>query len=168
MKLDKIEKEIQSHLKIICRTALKKSLSDKEWTAEILLKIGNLGKSKGYNICASSTSAGFEPEWLFDLTWYKYNDDLNQLKIPLILESEWNKSFTEIKHDFEKLLIARADHRIMIFQGKGDSINETISKLIEGVKSFSYSQVGDRYLFVAYNIEIKKFEFQQYTYSPTG
>ena len=55
--------------------------------------------------------------WLYDLTWVtvKGNDFVD---FPLVLESEWGLDNMYLDEDFRKLSVARAEHRIMIFQNK--------------------------------------------------
>ena len=66
-------------------------------------------------------------EWLYDVTWLKYERQRDGLEwpatalieAPLVAECEWGrgKNLEYIVEDFEKLLLARADVRLMIFDG---------------------------------------------------
>jgi hypothetical protein len=38
------------------------------------------------------------------------------IDVPMILESEWNLKVDEVEADFSKLLLGRADRRVMVFQ----------------------------------------------------
>ena len=50
---------------------------------------------------------------LYDVTWLKHeNDEL--VDAPLVAECEWGNK-RDIEYDFEKLLLARAGVRLMIF-----------------------------------------------------
>lgn len=64
-------------------------------------------------------------EWLYDLHWYtEGNEPYSPTSLPLVVECEWNPKkrgekkkipYSGIKYDFQKLLIANADLRLMIF-----------------------------------------------------
>ena len=41
------------------------------WSEKLKECIGMLGEARGYKVCASVCNKRFEPEWLFDLIWYK-------------------------------------------------------------------------------------------------
>jgi hypothetical protein len=61
-------------------------------------------------------------------------------------ESEWG-GWDAIKYDFEKLMVARAAHRVIVcsaYTRKG--AEKTLSNLVSMVKSFRGSQRADRYL----------------------
>ena len=63
------------------------------------------------------------PEWLYDVTWLKYEHEGERLLIeaPSVAECEWgNKG--DIDDDFEKLLLARAGIRLMIFNGFNQAV----------------------------------------------
>ncbi|WP_153796431.1 hypothetical protein [Foetidibacter luteolus] len=84
------------------------------WTREMKKALGNLGKSRGFKICAACKDEDFETEWLYDLIWYKENLKGNLIEVPLAVESEWSMGWKHIKFDFEKLLVANATLKLMI------------------------------------------------------
>lgn len=50
------------------------------------------------------------------MTWLAYEG--NELRdVPLVAECEWNARIEWIDEDFQKLLLARADVRVMVFTG---------------------------------------------------
>ena len=64
-------------------------------------------------------------EWLFDLHWYTDGKNpYTTLTLPLVMECEWQQKrkgdkvnkFSGIKYDFQKLLVANAELRLMIFK----------------------------------------------------
>jgi len=93
------------------------------WTHQLNRQLGQMGVSLGYHPCGRSCQDlknGWR-EFLWDLVWLRYSDDGKRLLgWPLALEHEWDLSDDEIDYDFEKLLLARAEHWAMVFQG-GDA-----------------------------------------------
>ena len=55
-------------------------------------------------------------EWLYDVTWLEYDRDGCVTAAHLVAECEWG-DITDIDEDFQKLLLARATVRLMIFDG---------------------------------------------------
>ncbi|PCJ27889.1 MAG: hypothetical protein COA97_02840 [Flavobacteriales bacterium] len=162
--LDKIEAQIFETLKPFAKKALDAELSDGDWTKGIMKLLGSLGEKNGCDISVSAISDDYDSEWLFDMTWWKYEN--NSLKeIPLVVESEWNRSIEEIQYDFEKIMVAKADHRLMIYQGgTKESVRETKEYLIQIIKNFKLSTIGDRYLFIGYCEEEGKFLRELFIY----
>jgi hypothetical protein len=118
------------------------------WTQNLISALGQLGYSKQYHVCGRGCRDYGQGEWLYDLVWLK-NVDNFIVDVPLILESEWSHRYTDISEDFGKLLVGRAQHRVMIFQQ--NNVDAIFRRLTEEVRNFSLTQVGDRYLFLGLN-----------------
>lgn len=72
--------------------------------------------------------------------------------VSLVLESEWATDQKSIDEDFQKLLLARAEHRVMIFQQKTlPDVEDVYDHLSRQISAFSRSQPGDRYLLAGLN-----------------
>jgi len=118
-----------------------------------------LGRARGYKVRTSVPEAD-EGGWLFDLTWRKEKRGWLQ-SIPLALESEWNHRGAS--YDFQKLIIARADRRVMILSAKPKTpAAPAIQALIQVVERCALTRDGDRYLFACWIEPEKKFEFRLY------
>jgi len=77
--------------------------------------LGDLGKRLGYKVCASTWDKKYNSEWLYDLVWYRENDEEYLVEVPLVVECEWGTNTKKhIKFDFEKLLLAKAGIKLMI------------------------------------------------------
>jgi hypothetical protein len=144
---DVIEVEIIGSVTGVAEKAVAEDWPDKEWTRGILLAVGALGKRHGYYGCGPGGDQG---GWLFDYVWIDNKRD----SLPLVLECEWGPTDVIIDDDFQKLRVARADHRVMIFQG-GD-IEWHFDRMAKDVRSFAYTQRGDRYLLLGFDWATKR------------
>ena len=98
------------------------------WTEQVMTQLCHWGLRKNWWVGAAGVDkrknlqkyakkhgGTIRREWLYDFTCLEY--DNKWLKgIPLIAECEWSKP-DDIDADFQKLLLARADIRLMIFNG---------------------------------------------------
>lgn len=111
-------------------------------------------------------------EWLYDLHWYQEIEPTcyRMTRLPLVVESEWDwirdaerekkttigegtpDVFGEIKWDFQKLLVANADLRLMIFQERiemsSDELDDYFDETIDGYK---HLEDGSKFLFIAFD-----------------
>src|SRR5215204_4685856 len=115
--LDNVEELVfQTATQIANQAARESWLNDKVWTQKLLSALGECGRQLGYYVCGGGAEQhGGQCEWLYDLVWLKNNNGFI-VDVPLILESEWSTSYKHISEDFEKLLVGRAQHRVMVFQ----------------------------------------------------
>jgi hypothetical protein len=94
-------------------------------------------------------------EFLYDLVWLTYGDDgFRMTGVPLVLECEWGR-LPDVDYDFEKLLLARADHRVMIFQGTDPE--QHFNRMIERVRHCGLTRSGDRYLLLCFDWAVRRF-----------
>ena len=158
---DAIEKQIIKILKTIPKESSRLKWSGaRPWTRQIKNKICKLGEKDRYcYVCASGDNTDWE-EWLYDVTWLKLDRNKSIRYSSLVLECEWGNAYEEIYNDFAKLLLARAQHRIMIFEGKSkDDILNIMRKLKKETTNFRDSTPKDRYLFAGYDNSRNTFEF---------
>ncbi len=141
---DAIEVEIINGVNGVVEKAVAEDWPDSWWTKEILVTVGALGKRHGYYTCGPG---GNQQGWLYDYVW------IDGERVPLVLESGWGGP-SQIDDDFQKLRIARAEHRVMIFQGK--NIDQKFDNLAEQVRAFAYTQAGDRYLMLGFDWVTKR------------
>ena len=109
-----------------------------------------LGKRAGYQTCTNGKIQGakWDKEWLYDLAWVHASDGFIVQDVFLVAEIEWSGT-RAIQEDFQKLLLARADCRVMIFDDT-DGLHEP---LIAQARTFGKSRPGDRYLFASFGDE---------------
>lgn len=137
-------------------------LSDKEWTYEIKSIVGELGFENHKKVCASGFPDYFEREWLYDLVWYEEDNHGRLMKLPLVMESEWKTDYHAIKYDFEKLLQAKADLKVMVFQGH--NIDDTFRRLHDAITAFKWLHSDDHFLSAGLDWENEEFKFYQYPF----
>ena len=113
-----------------------------EWAPYIQAVLGALGTDRGYT--SRYTLPNCQSEFLYDLIWVRKNEEGRVVDVPLVAEIEW-ASRNEVWWDFQKLLVARAGVRVMIFTGFRGLSEELYAHVQH------YALGGDRYLFAAYH-----------------
>jgi len=114
-------------------------------TTSIMTELHNCGKNLGYNVPYISDNA--KVGWLYDMIWKGGPKD----DPPLVVECNMGTDFRDIRNDFEKMLMARAELRLLITDG-GDNQkdNEKAFENLERLKSlipYNESSSPDHYLF---------------------
>lgn len=109
-------------------------------------------------------------EWLYDLLWYKEDNDgrYSPLDFPLIVESEWKKRRREdkkgdrhsgIKYDFQKLLLSNTGLRLMVFEiSKEEDLNLLSIYFNNAIAKYTPLKRG-KFLFVAFHNRKKSFHY---------
>ena len=146
-----------SHLKV------GKGESDKVWTEKVKTELCKIGRSFDYRVYARADEVHEcerdGGEWLYDVTWIEYERGRDGLKwpatalieAPLVAECEWG-NFEQIVYDFEKLLLARARVRLMVFDSHraGGSSKEVAERLAGKVREFNGSLAEDAWLLASW------------------
>lgn len=123
--------------------------SGRDWTRAIKTMLCELGQKFGYQVRASGIDSGYR-EWLYDVTWLEYSRYDRLIDAHLVAECEWG-DFASVKHDFEKLLLARASIRLMIYGHFKDSGAEGIAaRLTEYIRGFKGFHAEDAWLLAAW------------------
>ena len=118
----------------------------KKWTVETKMLLVDLGNRKGCQTCASKIeSATWPREWLYDVVWLQAKGAFLVEDIRLVAEIEWGNA-QDVWEDFQKLLVARSDHRVMIFDDKPGLQGE----LIRLVRTFRKRGPDDKYYLASY------------------
>lgn len=158
---DNIECSVIAALRGIEAKSESISQTDVAWTREVKNAVAALGRNQGYSVYASSCDTADDGEWLFDLTWMKYDPDGYMRRLPLVLESEWTP--IEVLDDFCKLVVARAEHRVMVFWANSEkSADKVIAKLVDEAANSGLARPGDRYLFAVWLEQEDCFFFRLY------
>ncbi len=141
---DTIEQKVMTALRQLDDDWESIGSDDPSWTRAVKNVIGGVGKNLGYEVYAAQSDFEAKGEWVFDLSWFEEKGDL-VVDMPLVLESEWNPP--GILEDFQKLLISRGLHRVMVcWQPTPQAWRQCLSQLITQIRSYRGTQEGDRYL----------------------
>lgn len=151
------------------------------WTEAVLKALSQAGKMLGFYVCATGTPCGARyGEWLWDCTWLDYEDDdpHKPLRLaPMVAKCEWkgatrgSEYLKAVLHDFEKLLVANAPLRVMIFEKTSDFESSCIAKellcRVRHMEAVAADEV--RYLLVAWEqFERPTFRYFQITVDQCG
>ncbi len=127
--------------------------STREWTRRVINALIQLGTGRGYTPYPNPQLC--EGEWLYDVIWVRMNEQNRVISVPLVAEIEWGNP-GDVWDDFQKLLVARAGVRVMIFNG----YTGLLAELQEHVRQ--YANGGDRYLLAQYLTKGPQFEVVEY------
>ena len=141
-------RKIIEELEKFRRTVPSDGLPDGKWTSGVLTALAKAGKHFGYRVAASRVPDEHRDwgEWLYDLTWFDMDkneswETKGHWSVPMVAECEWKSAKWEIQQDFEKLLIARAALRVMVYDGR----HLEPEKLCNWIDLFEGTRVGDTY-----------------------
>ncbi len=136
---------------------------DRKWTIAIKELLADTGHSLGnYKVYATGCSNAEGGEWLYDVVWLRYEKG-RAIDSYLVAESEWDSTEREINRDFQKLLIAKADLRVMVCNPMNKrTADETINDFVHQIRTYRKSSYGDRYLFAIWTKEEDNFNTKVY------
>ena len=155
-----------------------------ERTTKIFEVLTLMGDDKKYKVYSHSLSKEFidkyknekgnskfvNREWLYDLLWYKEDNDEGYCptEFSLIVESEWEKRRREdkrgdphsgIKYDFQKLLLSNIGLRLMIFKiSKETELNQLSEYFNNAITKYTPLKKGE-FLFIAFHNKKKSFYY---------
>ena len=149
--------------------------TDGQRTERIKAALTELGRTLNYKVEANRLPAHMRQshggqekntEWLYDIHWYEEveDDDYMPTSLPLVVECEWNPKrngerkqvpYSGIKYDFQKLLIANADLRLMIFRirkrDKEEDLQELSNYFDKAINSYRNLAGNSKFLFIAFD-----------------
>lgn len=155
--LDEIEVAIRDAVDHVAREPGHAKWPDAAWTKKLKNKLAMLGQDRGFRAYASTAELANQGEWLFDLTWA--DEPAGFLRaIPLACELEWDPG--GVDDDFQKLVVARADHRVMLFNFPPGCLRQLfLDRMLKNVTNFAWSRSTDRYLLGGWVEEDDKFDW---------
>src|SRR5262245_21488759 len=108
------------------------------WTLLIKNQLAQLGTEMDYAVCTPADArpnddGGPWPDCLYDLSWLQMvNDGREVARVRLVFEAEWHDSREEqIDADFQELLMARADLRVLVFQRRKAAAVQQVMDTLE-------------------------------------
>lgn len=133
-----------------------------EWTAGVKNALRVVGHHFSYNV-NTTIEEGLLPqqlrekyrrpeygEWIYDLSIQEVKDNESWRNV-VIAECEWD-GWEDIKEDFEKLVVGRAQLRVMVY----DSSYATANDFIGWINRHQDNRLEDTYLLVAYEGSAEK------------
>lgn len=162
-----VTQKIENILNQLAKKDYVDNIGNKKWTKYIIQKLSELGKSYDFLRCPCPDD--FNAAWLYDLTWYKNNDEGYLSEIPFIMESEWSYGYDDIRYDFEKLLQSDAKLKLMICCHKNgeDDIRYFEEYFPKAIKSYIQQSLNCVYM-IAVLKDYDEFEFKYYYYNANG
>jgi hypothetical protein len=133
-----------------------------EYTREVKKAVGAVGEKLGFAVCSTEHNC----EWVYDLCWREFDEDGLVLNVPLAMECEWHRGYSELLDDFQKLLVARADHRVFLCEQESGDWADCVAQLIKQICCYGGTKNGDRYLFGSWTSD--GWQFQQYIALPAA
>lgn len=163
-----LESRIECALDGLCADPDERSWKNPGWTRQVKCALIRLAHGEGHRAYASEVEGADGPEWLYDLTWLNYSREERVLKrAVVVLESEWSRDEKQVVWDFHKLLLARVDLRVMVFQARNDeSCSKVITRLVGLVARHEQSQPGDRYLLSGWRRDSRSFCHHRHVIGP--
>jgi hypothetical protein len=140
--------------------ALEANWSDAELTRQLANKLAAAGKEAGLLVCSGHGAKADQDQWLHDLAWLEMEGPRLR-RVRLALEVEWSLEEEKIIPEFQKLLAARADLRVMVLQQKTkDQAGQRLEALTAHLEAFGQSQPGDRYLLACSDFKSAAFQYR--------
>lgn len=145
----------------------------KPWTNFMYDSLKKLGDELHYTTYSTKESATNHNEWLYDVIWSIDDDSDKQLEdwrlfrgLGLICEVEWG-GYEAILHDFTKLTVGNAQHRLMIVNhNDGDNKHNQWEEIKEKcVDASKYRFQNFNYLLISIPcVEKKNLQYHSWNY----
>jgi hypothetical protein len=161
--LDEFERKIARELDCAIPEEKQRGvLADASWTSRIKERICDLGHRNGFVVRSEGCREADTGEWLFDLVWVDKQEDNDRFTgMPLAMQLAWGRHLTEIVNAFEKLLVAKAGHKVILFQRSSpNEVHNVMTVLLDRIKSFQPLAPDERYLLAGYSYEQQVFVYE--------
>ena len=114
------------------------------WTPRVLSELCKVGRIFGFIVGAKADLVPEhdrdQGEFLFDVSWLT-----RDYRMPFAAECEWDPRLEAVEKDFSKLLVARADLRLMVVSGQ-NGWEARVRKVADLVIGCPATRVDDFYL----------------------
>ena len=161
--MDHLEKQIAHVLDGVSAEDRKRGgLQNGEWTGLIKERLCALGQSLGYGVDAAKCKGADHDECMFDLIWAADKEEFREM--PLAMECVLSTNCDDIFKDFEKLLIAKAQHKLFVFQQCNDKEVTRVTKdLSAEARKFRPKLPEERYMLAGWSSERRSFIYHVVT-----
>ena len=161
--LDEFEKGIARVLDhVIIEDKQVSGIGNAESTRRIKQRLCSVGHQKGFSVSADRCEGADTGAWLFDLVWAEQQNNPERfIGIPLVMQFEWDPSLDVILREFEKLLVAKAPHKVMVFQqAVRDNVTNVMTILADRVRYFQLTLPNERYLLAGYAYDQRVYKYE--------
>lgn len=142
------------------------NFSREKFTVEIKHKFASLFESTEFGVYANrigddpNGNFSYKQEYMYDLVVIEEKqsprDDVYFLvRTILALESEWSGNFKGVIDDFQKLLVANATNKVMVFRCHSSEFDEYTGFMLQNIND--YSGGSGKFFLVAYINDQHKF-----------
>lgn len=158
---DDLESSISIRIDELCARPEARNWKRGEWTEQTKNELAAMAHEKGFKAYASTCETADGGEWMFDLCWIDYSNPILKA-VPLAAEFEFNSKASAALEDFQKLLVARAEHRLMLFvpEGRNADHAEATASLVRDIPKFAQGVPGDRYQVGCWDEMVHRYRWQ--------
>jgi len=109
---------------------------------------------------SSETNAG---EWLYDFVWREFDEQGNLLGLKLVMEIEVSDMNEKgIKYDFNKLLQADREHKVLVFQLKTEKeVSTALANFEKSARAYR-TKIKLNFLLCGWSTALNKFMFSNF------
>ncbi len=172
MLCNRIQENISEQFKDMLAWGGKDIESSTFWTTKIKTALESANKDDNVELRYTNKINGNSVNWefVYDFIYLRtgkkdigdgYFEGNNIIRRVLaIVESEFNPNSKEILYDFAKLLLGKADLKVMIFyHSSNEASNQVISEIRRMISTFTQSTVSEQYLVCWFDHNIHGFSF---------
>ena len=163
--IEKVTMSVRLALSKVSGLLAGKDAQKGDWTKAVKKELTKAGNELKCRVAANGVDNAKDVEWLFDVVWMTLDwKPSRQLKrIHLVVESEFG-NVGDIADDFEKLLVARSDVRLMVFKKRNKSkVEEEFNRLEKEAREFCQRQSGDYYILAGHDDAKSKFLWREFS-----
>lgn len=142
------------------------NFNKEKFTVEIKHKFASLFESTAFGVYANKVGKdpqkyfSWTQEYLYDLTVFEEKQSPRSevdflVKTILVLESEWSGIFKGVMDDFQKLLVANAMNKVMVFKCHSSEFHDYAGFMLQNINE--YNGGTGKYFLIAYLNDQHKF-----------
>lgn len=129
-------------------------------TAGVLTSLVQYGNQLGFFTVGPAEGAGW-PNWVCDVCWLSIGSSGALDGVALVVESEWG-SGGDHHDDFAKLMVVRADLRVMLCLVEDATAREALALQLHRIRSgYGGGAPDDHYLLAAYEVATRRVRFAE-------
>lgn len=156
--------KIEGILNQLAETDYIENIGNGKWTSYILAKLRTLGHEYDFQVCPDFDNKN--SAWLYDMTWYKNDNEGFLVDVPFVVESEWKNN--DVRYDFEKLMQSNAKLKLMIccFNSKKGRHEELQKYFSDAINAYTNHRTDSKYMIaILQDWEPFKFHYCYYDFS---